>query len=483
MTDSPVIVLFRRDLRLRDHPTLAAAAASGRPVIPLFVLDETEPYSFRGAARWWLHGSLSRFGQNLAHIGSPLVLRRNNTFAALSSLCRESGADLVVWTRRDIPAEVACDQRVTAALRRLGVETRDFGGGLLSDPSRMLAPSTGKPYQKFTPFFGRLRTIGPEAPPTPMVRRLKAPEIAPTSDRLEDWELTPTRPNWASDFGDLWRPGEKQAWRSARSFAEHNVRHYAERRNFPADPSGTSRLSPHLAFGEISPTELWHLFSQADGSDKLLSELAWREFCHHLFHAFPDLGQRPLQPKFADFPWRDDEEAFRRWTKGRTGYPIVDAGMRELWRTGWMHNRVRMITASFLTKDLLIDWRRGEAWFADTLLDYDPASNIANWQWVAGCGADAAPFFRIFNPITQGEKFDAEGEYVRRFVPELAALPAEHIHNPAAAPSIALETARVRLGDTYPAPVVDHADSRRRALHAFEHLSHPLANKDPDAYV
>ncbi|NWG72229.1 MAG: deoxyribodipyrimidine photo-lyase [Parvularculaceae bacterium] len=460
MTLPPVIFLFRRDLRLADNRALSRAVAEKRPLIPLYVLDETDPYPIRGARRWWLHHSLAQLGADLAAKGSPLVLRRDNTADAVRSIAEATGADTVYWTRRDLPAESAVDDHAAADLQRAGLAVHDIFGGLLRAPSDLRTPSTGEPYRVFTPFFKRLHALGPDGEPADAPRRLTPPAAPAKSLRLEDLALLPTRPNWAAEFGEWWRPGEAGAEAALDSLIADRLDRYADRRDFPGEDS-TSRLSPHLAFGELSPARLWRRVAAADapGRDKFLSELGWREFCHHLLNAFPAMGEGPLQPKFRNFPYRDDEAAFRLWSQGRTGYPIVDAGMRQLWRTGWMHNRVRMIVASFLTKHLLIDWRRGEEWFADTLVDYDPASNIASWQWVAGCGADAAPYFRIFNPTLQSAKFDPDGAYVRRFVPELSPLAADAVHEPSAA-------ARRETG--YPFPMVDHAEARRRALEALE---------------
>ncbi|MEQ1928932.1 MAG: deoxyribodipyrimidine photo-lyase [Parvularculaceae bacterium] len=487
MTAAPVIVLFRRDLRLADNPSLAAAAASGRPVIAVYVLDDTEPHPIRGAQKWWLHRSLLKLQAALVERGSFLVLRRNNTSAALADLARETGADLVHWARRYTRAEIETDQLMTQDLAAAGVTTKSFMGGLLREPQDMASPSAGGPYRVFTPFFRRLSEIGPAACSAPAFERLMTPSARPSSESLDDWRLLPKNPDWAAEFSEHWRPGEAGAWAAADAFVEGPIASYAEQRDIPAI-AGTTRLSPHLAFGEASPTALWNFISAAGAArrlniEKVLSEIAWREFSHHLLHAFPQMATTPLQPKFEGFAYRDDAEGFRHWTRGLTGYPVVDAGMRQLWRTGWMHNRVRMIVASFLTKDLLIDWRRGAEWFAQTLVDFDPASNAANWQWVAGCGADAAPFFRIFNPTTQGEKFDPQGDYVRRFVPELADLPAEHIHRPDAAPAGALAAAKVRIGVDYPAPVVDHAEARRRALAAFESIGPPVASRGTRPHV
>ena len=336
-----------------------------------------------------------------------------------------------------------------------------FAGRLLHEPARM-ETKAGGPFKVYTPFWRAVENGGEPRDPLPAPGSLAAPERFPASEKLRDWKLLPEMPDWSREIADCWTPGEAAARRRLENFIEHGLDGYADRRDRPADTKATSGLSPHLALGEISPFQLWHATRSLPGNiagrdlTTWRKEIVWREFCHHLLYHFPRLGDENYNERFDDFPWRSDEAALEAWQKGRTGYPIVDAGMRQLWRTGWMHNRVRMIAASFLTKHLLIDWREGEAWFWDTLVDADQASNAANWQWVAGSGADAAPYFRIFNPILQGEKFDPDGVYVRRCVPEIARLPDKYIHKPWKAPEADLEMAGIRLGETYPGPIVEH---------------------------
>ncbi len=475
----PTIVWFRDDLRVADNPALAAAAAGGAQVVPVYVLDEVSPglRSLGGAAKWWLHGSLAALDAALVRLGPGhalpprLVLRRGAAADVLAALARETGARAVYWNRRYGPA-AKVDARVEAVLRGAGVETASFNASALREPWEVRT-GAGRPYKVFTPFWNACLALGEPAIPEPAPRRLTAFAPAPASERLDDWALRPTVPDWAGGLRAAWQPGEAGAVRRLAAFLEDGLTGYAEARDRP-DLDGTARLSPHLRFGEIGPRQVWHAVRTraGDGPDAeaFLRELGWRDFALNLLHQQPDMDRAPLRPEFERFPWRDDTVGLRAWQRGGTGYPIVDAGMRALWHTGWMHNRVRMVVASFLVKDLRVDWRLGEAWFWDTLVDADAASNPVNWQWVAGCGADAAPYFRIFNPVTQGRKFDPDGGYARRWVPELDALPARHVHAPWLAPRPALEQAGVRLGETYPAPIVDHAAARRAALDAFESL-------------
>ncbi|PTM95268.1 cryptochrome/photolyase family protein [Mycoplana dimorpha] len=470
---SPVIVWFRRDLRLSDNHALAAAVSSGRPVIALFILesgnDGALPY---GAAQaWWLHHSLAALAKRIEHLGGRLVLRRGPAAEALPAIIGETGAAAVHWNRRHDPDGIRIDSALKATFRVDGIEVHSFAGQLLHDPSR-LKTATGGSYKVYTPFWRALSADGGPDTPIDAPSHIQSPSSPPSSDRLEDWRLLPKNPDWASRFATVWTPGEEAAQERLRTFVELRRDGYGHDRDFPA-LDGTSRLSPHLAFGEISPAQAWQaawLGTGTDGGDGPVAfrkELAWRDFSYHLLFHYPTLASQGLDRRFDAFEWRQDEAGFRAWTRGHTGYPLVDAGMRQLWVEGYMHNRVRMTAASFLIKHLLIDWRRGEAWFRDTLLDADPASNAASWQWVAGCGADAAPFFRIFNPVLQGEKFDSDGAYVRKYVPELARLPARYIHRPFEAPKAILREAGVSLGQTYPEPIVEHRAARDRALAAF----------------
>jgi deoxyribodipyrimidine photo-lyase len=469
----PCIVWFRDDLRLSDHPALHAAAGTGAPVICLYVLDEASgARPLGGAAQWWLARSLRALRDDLRAIGGSLVLRRGPAAKIVADLALEAQAGTVFWNEiAQAPHQAKADQ-VATALRHIGVAFQSCAGDLLVAPPT-IRTKEGRGLRVFTPFWRRILASGDPPMPLPAPTSLGgAPD--PASEPLESWYLEPSHPDWAGGLRETWTPGERSAQGRLNAFLEDAMAGYSAGRDRPDRP-GTSGLSPHLRFGEISPRQVWHAarFAAAERPalssdiDKFLSELGWREFCRHLLFDVPDIATRNLQPSFDAFPWRRDDRALRAWQRGQTGYPLVDAGMRELWRTGVMHNRVRMVAASFLVKHLLIDWREGEKWFWDTLVDADAGSNPANWQWVAGSGADAAPYFRVFNPILQGEKFDPDGNYVRRWVPELARLPTTAIHRPWDAAPLELKGADVELGKTYPEPIIDHKVGRERALAAY----------------
>ena len=468
------LVWFRDDLRLADHPALTAGAKAST-LTCIYGLDE-DSSSLRphgGASRWWLAQSLRALDRDLRKLGQRLVLRRGKAADVIPRLAREARATHVYWNRRYDREGIAADDAVIAGLKAQGVTGGTFPGNLLVEPGRLLTKDGG-PLRVFTPFWKRVLALGDPRKPVPAPTRLPPP-IDVASDALEDWKLEPTKPDWAGGLRETWIPGEAAARERLADYLD-TIRGYADERDRPDKPA-TSRLSPYLRFGEISATQIYHAARFAADNqaptrdvDKFLSELGWREFSYHLLHHFPDLATTNLQSRFDAFPWRTDDDALNAWQRGQTGYPIVDAGMRELWHTGWMHNRVRMVVASFLIKHLLIDWRLGEQWFWDTLVDADPANNTASWQWVAGSGADAAPYFRIFNPILQGERFDPHGDYVRRWVPEIAALPDRFIHKPWMASPLELTEAKVTLGKTYPEPMVDHDMARKRALAAFERV-------------
>jgi deoxyribodipyrimidine photo-lyase len=475
----PVIVWFREDLRLSDHPALCAAAETGAPVICLYVFDEASraPHARRlgGAARWWLAQSLRALQADLRTIGGRLVLRRGPAANLIIELVRATQASSVFWNEiAQAPHQAIADDIVTK-LRDMAVVVQSFPGDLLARPSD-IRNKEGRGLKVFTPFWRRIQALGDPPAPLPAPKSLRSIDGL-ASEALESWQLEPQHPDWAGGLRESWTPGETAARTRLRRFLTDGAKAYTENRDRP-DHTGTSGLSPHLRFGEISPRQVWHAarFAAAERPalardiDKFLSELCWREFCRHLLFDAPDLAERNWQGTFDAFPWRRDDGALRAWQSGRTGYPIVDAGMRELWHTGVMHNRVRMVAASFLVKHLLIDWREGEHWFWDTLVDADAGSNPANWQWVAGSGADAAPYFRVFNPVLQGEKFDPDGAYVRRWVPELARLSAPLIHRPWTAAPLELAGAGVELGRTYPEPIVDHKEGRARALAAYAKL-------------
>ena len=470
------LVWLRDDFRLDDQP--AVAAAGDRPALFVYVHDE-RPQNGRppgGAAKWRLAQSLASFRRRLAERGGRLDIVTGEADRTLLALAAAAGAERVLWSRRYEAAAMLLDSGVKSALKARGVEAVSANGRLMREPWDV-ARADGSPSGTFSAFWRRHRGLGPLPAPLPAPARLTAmpwPADAPQRTTIESLGLTPSAPDWSGELAEGETPGEDGAHDALSRFLAGALRDYADARDRLAG-STTSRLSAALRFGELSPRRAAasvEAAAAADGrlartAEKYASELGWREFSTALLAARPDLATRALRPEFEDFPFRDDEPGFRAWARGRTGYPVVDAGMRQLWRTGYMHNRVRMIAASFLIKHLLIDWRRGEAWFWDTLCDADPASNPASWQWVAGSGADAAPYFRIFNPALQGEKFDPDGDYVRRWVPELGRLEAAHIHAPWRAPVDALARAGVRLGATYPAPIVDHDAARARALAAF----------------
>jgi deoxyribodipyrimidine photo-lyase len=453
------VVWFRGDLRLADNPALAAAVERGGPVIPVFAFEPAE--NIGGASKWWLHQSLTELAAALGKAGSRLVVRKGAPSEVLAAVALEAKARAVFWTRRYEPASAAVENAVERRLRADGIETASFPGNLLFEPGSILSGS-GKPFQVFTAFWKACLAAKAPARPTQPPQRIPAPADWPVSDSIPGLGLEPIV-DWAHGLRETWEPGEAGAARRWGEFRREGMRLYPAERNLP-DRLGTSRLSPHLHFGEISVRQIWH---QAPAGGEYVRQIAWREFSYHLLHHFPRTPKEPLRPEFARFPWRMDAQALRAWTRGRTGYPLVDAGMRELWHTGWMHNRVRMVAASFLVKHLLIPWQEGAAWFWDTLVDADLANNTMGWQWTAGCGADAAPYFRIFNPVLQGEKFDPTGAYVRKWVPELARIPQTWAHRPWEAPPLVLAEAGVTLGKTYPWPIVEHATARQRALEAF----------------
>lgn len=484
----PTILWFRNDLRLSDNPALQHAAGLGAPLLCVFVVETNATFRpLGGAAAWWLQNSLKRLSSDLEALGQRLLILRGDSAELIPALAQATGATAAAWNRRYGKAEQDNDSRIKAELRALGVAAESFSSHLLNEPWEVTT-QTGTPVKVFTPYWRAARARGePRAPhprPTALLPAAPLPSdarftgIAPASLGFD-----PPKPDWAAGMRASWQPGEAGAQARLTRFLDEAVRGYGDNRNRPDLPA-TSRLSPHLRFGEISPHLIWHATHAATlanpksapegDATKFLSEIGWREFSHHLLHFNPELHSKNYNPRFDSFPWRTDPERLEAWQKGQTGYPIVDAGMRELWTTGWMHNRVRMIVASFLVKHLLIDWREGEAWFWDTLVDADPANNPASWQWVAGSGADAAPYFRIFNPISQGEKFDPKGDYIRKWVPEIASLPDDLLFAPWQAPQGLLLARGVRLGTTYPKPIVDHAAAREAALAAYAHSKSEL---------
>ncbi|MCG6859223.1 MAG: DNA photolyase family protein [Salaquimonas sp.] len=472
--DTPVIVWLRTDLRVADNPALHHATATSAPILPLYVHD-TQSKGLRapGAAQnWFLHHALAGLNDRLTRLGTPLVTAKGAASPVLDRLIAQTGASAVYWNRRHVPAEFELDRAIEDRLKQGGIKVETFRAGLLHEPSHVLSAS-GQSFKVFTPFWRAFqRTITPRAP-CPAPKRIQGFAGAPQSLPLDELGLLPTKPDWAGGLRETWRADEDAAHDVLDEFNRHGLAGYAERRDYPGE-SHVSRLSPYLRWGVISPYQVWHAVRSAGGTqadeEKFLQEIAWREFWYQLLAHFPDLASRNFHEKFDHYPWVGDSPHLETWKMGKTGYPIVDAGMRQLWETGYMHNRVRMITASFLVKHLMVHWQIGEKWFWDTLIDGDPASNPASWQWVAGSGADGQPFFRIFNPVTQAERFDPSGAYVRRFVPEIAALPDRHLHAPWLAPENVLEQCGIRLGETYPWPVVDHKKARECALRAFRQL-------------
>ncbi|GJL62975.1 MAG: deoxyribodipyrimidine photo-lyase [Nitrospirales bacterium] len=431
------------------------------------------------ASRWWLHQSLSALGAQLREKNHSLVIRQGNCLATLQSLIQETHATHVYWNRCYEPHRRSEDLQIRDALRAMQVTTQDNNGSLIIDPE-YFTNNSGRPYQVFTPFWKRYLSETIKATTASLPVDLPTPKTQPASIPLEQLGLEPTI-DWASGFRAVWIPGEAGAHKQFKRFVTSRCVSY-ERDHDRPDRDHTSQLSPHLHFGEVSPQRVWSHLSNRHATDQrkpfhrettaMLRQLAWRDFSYHLLYHYPHTSMQPLREKFARFTWDNNPTALRKWQRGVTGYPFVDAGMRQLWKTGWMHNRIRMVVASFLTKHLLLPWQHGAEWFWDTLVDADLANNTMGWQWVAGCGADAAPYFRIFNPVTQGLKFDPTGEYVGRWIPELAKLPVPWIHKPWEAPPLLLAEHGITLGSTYPYPIVDHQKARQRALAAFAALKH-----------
>lgn len=464
------IVWFRQDLRLKDNPALLEAAQAG-DILPIYILDEVSAGDEKmgAASRVWLHHALADLNQALQ---GHLQLYLGDAATVLQRLCNDNDVDAIYWNRAYEPWRISRDKVIKQVLTEQGIAIKSLNGSLLWEPWQVLKKD-GTPYKVFTPFYRRACLNSALPPRSPLA---KPKNILFSSNKtpvktLEQLALLP-QVQWHKGIEQHWTISEQGAEDALVTFLEHGVSHYKEGRDFPAKKT-TSRLSPYLHFGQISPHQIWHQSlnrEQTHHLDAFQSELGWREFSYSLLYHFPDLPKQNLQAKFDRFPWQWGGEKLAAWQQGKTGYPIVDAGMRELWQTGFMHNRVRMIVGSFLVKNLLLHWQQGEAWFWDCLVDADLASNSASWQWIAGCGADAAPYFRVFNPITQGEKFDKAGDYTRRFVPELSGLPDKYLHQPWTAPEEILTQANVTLGDTYPNPIVELKASREQALAAFKTL-------------
>ena len=470
------IVWFRQDLRIRDNPALIAAAKNEAKILPIYILDDESAGEWKmgSASRWWLHKSLEKLNNSLQ---GNLRLFQGKADQILLDLTKNSYVKGVFWNRCYEPWRMTRDQLIKSQLKINNIETKSFNGSLLFEPPS-IKKQDGTPYRVFTPFFrkGCLNEVHIPREPLIFDGEIKFEEKIKSDLGISQLNLLPSV-NWYSGFSEEWSPGEQAAEKRLDEFVSCAINNYKIGRNRP-DQNHISKLSPHIHFGEISPHNIWNKINRLvkdnineESIDHFLSQLGWREFSHNLLYYWNDLPKTNLQEKFNNFNWASDERKLVAWQKGITGYPIVDAGMRQLWKTGYMHNRPRMITASFLVKNLLIHWHHGENWFWDTLVDADLANNSASWQWVSGCGADAAPYFRIFNPIIQGEKFDPNGDYVRKYVPELEDLPNKFIHKPWEASPEVLQEANVKLGKSYPRPIVDLRESRDKALFEFKRLS------------
>jgi deoxyribodipyrimidine photo-lyase len=469
MRQSVILHWFRQDLRLSDNPALFKAAKHGQ-VLPIYILDDesADAYAMGAASRWWLHHSLTALNVSLQ---GKLSVYRGQAKEVLSHLLTAYNVTAIYWNRCYEPWRMQRDSEIKALFRTQGIEVHSDNGSLLWEPWNVLK-ADATPYKVFTPFYrnGCLQAEPPRLPLS-IPENLSLLQDTSHSMTIDSLGLLP-KLSWDKKLASHWDIGERAAQARLEQFLEQGLNHYKEGRNFPAKPY-VSRLSPHVHFGEISPNQAWYAaksFGDNNHIDHFCSELGWREFSYSQLYYFPDLPHKNLQSKFDAFPWKQDAQRLSAWQHGQTGIPMVDAGMRELWQTGVMHNRVRMIVGSFLVKNLLLDWRHGERWFWDCLVDADLASNSASWQWIAGCGADAAPYFRIFNPVTQGQKFDADGEYVRRFLPELNNLPLRYLFSPWEAPAEILKNSGIQLGKDYPNPMVDLKLSRQDALTAFASL-------------
>jgi len=473
-SSEPIVIWFRQDLRIEDQPILSKAIDRGVPIIPLYIWspEDAGKWSVGAAGKWWLHHSLTCLQSGLSELGLTLIIRQENPLKTLLDIIEETNAKTVLWNRCYEPFAIHRDTLIKSSLKEKGVEVISFNGSLLHEPWTILNKEN-KPFQIFTYYWKQcLKTSEPDLP------LQTNPQVIPYAKKIASapipsLELLP-KIHWDIGLQENWQPGEKHAKLALKKAIRSVISHYLESRDFPA-LEGTSGLSPYIHFGEISPNTIWHAVKAEKDlpplqAEAFLRQLGWREFGYYLLYHFPDTPEFPLHRKFEQFPWKEDQEALDCWKKGLTGYPIIDAGMRQLRKTGWMHNRIRMIVGSFLVKDLLIPWQEGEKWFWDTLVDADLANNTLGWQWVGGCGADAAPYFRIFNPILQSTKFDAKGEYIKMWVPELASLPTKWLHCPWKAPEEVLRQAGITLGITYPKPIVDHDQARLRALEAFSAL-------------
>ena len=469
------IVWFRKDLRIQDNPSLFAALENNQRIIPVFIWDEEAGGSWKlgASSRWWLHHALLDLSQSIRNLGGQLLLLKGKAEEVIPHLANKYGAKQVYYGRTYDPSGIETQVQVEEALDQAGIESQSFNSSLLQEPWETKNGS-GKPFQVFTPYWRKSRQIIYREPLSYNPSKLNFEALPTPQTKLDDLELIPHHP-WHHKLGEHWEVTEEAGLRMIRRTVDEVTRSYATRRNHPA-VEGTSRLSPYLAWGLVSPRQICQAVLSAEnegslrGENKFLVEIGWREFSYHLLYHYPTIPDQPLRPKYASFPWLEDPESLDNWKFGNTGYPMVDAGMRQLYETGWMHNRVRMVVASFLVKHLLLPWNEGAKWFWDTLVDADLASNTQGWQWAAGCGADAAPYFRIFNPITQGEKFDARGEYAKQWIPSLENLPSKWVFRPWEAPPSLLSESGIELGKDYPSPCIDHAYGRQRALAALASL-------------
>ena len=464
------IFWYRRDLRLRDNPGLDFCLKNSKNTLLVYIFSTEDLSCKEGAAsRWWLHHSLNELSERIKSLGSKLyILKSNDTKQTLLDLAKEVKAELICWNRLYEPGIIKRDTEIKKELIKNGLACESFNGYTLIEPWE-IKNSTSKPYQVFTPFWRSLSQKFKEKNPSVAPKKISKFETSINSIKLSSLNLLPKIP-WDAKFYEYWKPGEINAQKLINHFIKHKIDKYKTDRDF-LDRNGSSALSPHLHFGEISSNDIWFQCRESklsvDSAEPFLRQLGWRDFASHLLFHFPHTEKEPLKKEFESFPWSKDKKLLKAWQSGKTGYPIIDAGMRELWISGSMHNRVRMIVGSFLVKNLMIHWREGANWFWDCLLDADLANNTLGWQWVSGCGADAAPYFRIFNPITQSQKFDEEGNYLRKWLPELKDLPNKWIHNPSEAPKNILNEANIILGKTYPKPIVDLKETREAALDAY----------------
>ncbi|NKB63199.1 MAG: deoxyribodipyrimidine photo-lyase [Gammaproteobacteria bacterium] len=473
---STAIVWIRRDLRLTDNPALNVALRYHDQIVIAYIFNDREeaPWEMGAASRWWLHHGLVSFAEDLKAHGGALVIRQGESLKTLIDLYNETRADAVYWNRLYEPAVIKRDKFIKRELGKNGIVAKSFNGALLYEPWD-IEKEGGGPYKIYTPFSRRYFQL-----PLPGIEHRKPASLTfvkPSPAHLipEQLNLLPEK-NWHNEFGNHWQPGEAGANEKLKQFLDEVVLRYTTDRDIPAT-LGVSRLSPHLHFGEISPRQVWHAvqlyasFRQREDDVKpYLKQLIWRDFAHHLLYHFPCTSHKPFREQFVDFQWRQNEAFFQAWCEGKTGIPLIDAGMRELWRTGWMHNRIRMLVASFLTKNGLVHWLEGAKWFWDALVDASLANNTMGWQWTAGCGVDAAPYFRIFSPVRQGGRFDQQGLYIKKWVPEIANLPEKYIHQPWAAPASVLSSINFVAGKSYPLPIVDLSSSRKLALERYQAL-------------